>query len=66
MTKRRLKDLSDKEIRQLRLLNQKLMDVERWIRQRAARCLKDYYAAGGVKTVDTAKNCVRTLKSKPR
>jgi hypothetical protein len=47
--KRVLADLSADEIARLRLLNDKLIDAERWIHQRAQQCISAYYAAGGKK-----------------
>jgi hypothetical protein len=47
--KRRLADMSVRELARLRLLNDKLVQVEHWIHRRAARCLFDYHKAGGLK-----------------
>jgi hypothetical protein len=49
MTKRSPRDLGTAEIGQLRRLNQKLVETQDWIRQRAAQCLNDYFQAGGLK-----------------
>lgn len=42
-------DLTEAEVVRLRLLNQKLVEVEQWILQRRDQCLSDYYRAGGVR-----------------
>jgi hypothetical protein len=42
-------DLTEVEVARLRLLNQKLVEVEQWVLQRRDQCLRDYFKAGGVK-----------------
>jgi len=48
-TRRTSQDLTEAEIARLRLLNQKLAEVEQWVLQRRDQCLSDYFKAGGVK-----------------
>ena len=52
--KRRLADMTVRELARLRILNDRLQQAEHWIHRRAARCLFDYHKAGGLKvgTVD--------------
>lgn len=47
MNSRDLKDLSSQEIAQLLLLNQKLVEAERWVLARGKICLENYLAGGG-------------------
>ena len=47
--KRGVDDLAEAQITRLRLLNQKLAEVERWILQLRDQRLGDYFRAGGVK-----------------
>jgi hypothetical protein len=49
--RRRLADMTVRELARLRLLNDRLQQAEHWIRRRAARCLFDYHKAGGLKAV---------------